>query len=708
MRNIRSVLVILAVTTLSACAASGTGYLCDPATEVCECETSANCPGGYWCDNLVCVAVNTGDPDAGPDGASSSDSEVVDAAVLKGFAEPCMDKGECESHICIFIGTGGFCSQSCQAGTCPEGYGCVGVLDAIEQGVVSDVCVMSGNQLCTVCESDSECNLFGDDLCLEGDNGLSYCSRDCAWADCPEGYTCEIVNVGGTDYDQCLPNSGSCDCNEDNTGITSPCVIPTTLGNDCPASRECLGASGWGTCEPPATTDDPDNAFVDADCDGIDGQISIAWFVATDGADTDPGTYQLPFRTIGHALGAASAGEHIYISDGTYNEAVTLKNGVSMWGGFSRTNNWERSTSYTVTIHNTILTSGSLVGVSGSGVSAPTVVGDLSITTGSTNQVGASNYALYCSGCTGLELWGLTIVSGAAGPGADGTVGGVGSNGSGGTGGNPGCCDCSSWGTGGGGGASACGRAGGTGGHGGDDCACAGQVGYAGTGGTAGGAGGSGGTTGGTGSNGNVGATGSIGTHGAGGSGGVVSGNYWVGEGGDVGDVGDDGNGGGGGGGGGGQGGFWVDDGAGNGGGGGGGGGCGGTSGTGGTAGGGSFGLFLVGCSGIALIDNDITSGNGGNGGVGRSGGSGGSGGTGGSGAGTCTGEVGRGGNGGGGGGGGQGGSGGGGAGGPSYSVYRHNTTVALTGNNLFFSSGGNGGTSPGNAGSVGATGTTN
>src|SRR5262245_16112439 len=44
-----------------------------------------------------------------------------DAPPGAGFGEPCTDNHQCESGICILVGTSGQCTQLC--GQCPSGYG---------------------------------------------------------------------------------------------------------------------------------------------------------------------------------------------------------------------------------------------------------------------------------------------------------------------------------------------------------------------------------------------------------------------------------------------------------------------------------------------------------------------------------------------------------------------------------------------------------
>src|SRR5689334_10461668 len=102
---------------------------------------------------------NGGSAGSGGSSGSSGSGGSIDAPVipdagidglpLKDFGEPCGDKSECMSNICIFVGAGGICSRLCGGGTCPMGYGCFGVLGAIDPGVVSDVCVPASTRLCT-------------------------------------------------------------------------------------------------------------------------------------------------------------------------------------------------------------------------------------------------------------------------------------------------------------------------------------------------------------------------------------------------------------------------------------------------------------------------------------------------------------------------------------------------------------------------------
>src|SRR5688572_20997609 len=101
----RVVLVLLGGAFLFACASSKpSGNNCDPASESCSCDDATPCPAGFVCDDVSSTCVTDVDaPTVDPTDAPTD-------APLKGFGEPCLDKGECASNICIFVGTGGRCT----------------------------------------------------------------------------------------------------------------------------------------------------------------------------------------------------------------------------------------------------------------------------------------------------------------------------------------------------------------------------------------------------------------------------------------------------------------------------------------------------------------------------------------------------------------------------------------------------------------------
>jgi len=477
------------------------------------------------------------------------------------------------------------------------------------------------------------------------------------------------------------------------------------------------------------------------------------------------GSGNSPCRTVKAGLDEAVAlGRHkVLVADGLYGEAVALRDGIDLLGGY-RADTWERHLSSTLTTLRAPVGAGSVKTVTALGLTKPTLLEGFVIQGQSAFTPGASSYAVWIVNTGAVLSLRANLVQGGAGGAAtpadggfDGTDGVGGQAGEGtiattvstksacdglaetpgnqGSAGDGGQRTCGGDAVGGGAGAGAecpsnntrqpTGAAGlaadsgpggaGTGGAGGFDRVSS----NCGTFGTAGeSAEGLAGRNGGRGQNGSAGTGCPVAV-----AGGSVAGNEWAGASGTSGGAGTNGGGGGGGGAGGGA---DVtacsgspDDCLGGSGGGGGSGGCAGLPGVGGGAGGGAFAIFVSFSAASAslpvLTDNTLVRGYGGNGGDGGNGGAGGLGGDGGEGglvSGRWDYAMGNGGRGGQGGDGGHGGGGGGGCGGVSYALYVSNASVTPGWHttNTFSGgggggAGGGGGPSLGQSGAAGATG---
>jgi hypothetical protein len=433
----------------------------------------------------------------------------------------------------------------------------------------------------------------------------------------------------------------------------------------------------------PGAADLPELAFVDTNCDGIDGTEAKAVFVSPFGNDAAPGTKGAPKREINSALAvAAASSRYVLAAEGSYDRVVAVS-GIAVHGGYDRTS-WARSSTRITSIvgaPEAVLA----VGATGFLLQHVSVRGQ---------HAGASAYGIRAIDGSTLTLQRVVLLAGA---GAEGPPGARGATGLAGPNGGPG----NNRGRGGQPGLSNVGLSGGRGGDGNSDGA--GEAGGTGQVGTPGGAGGKAGNPG---KNGGIGQNGQDGAAGLRGQGGTAStalaASVWIGADGGRGFYGGFGRGGGGGGAGGAGSSIYLLNNPGAGGGGGGAGGAIGGRGEGGRAGGGSFGLYLY--NSTAVVEgSSIASGAGGAGGRGGNGGAGGPGGAGGfaepalSGIG-ATAKPGRGGDGGAGGRGGQGGAGGGGAGGPSIAVLKLGSVATLTSTTLAFGTAGAGG-APGTGG---------
>jgi plastocyanin len=505
------------------------------------------------------------------------------------------------------------------------------------------------------------------------------------------------------------------------TDLTNPMwqtvpITPTTVGN---RRQVVLTASSPDffrlDCTADGNQDQPDDNFVDNDCDGIDGNIASAIFVSPYGNDANPGTPGQPVLTIAQGLSNAQAAgkTQVYVAAGTYSvTTLNLVDGIWIFGAYSPYD-WSRSDSNITEIDST-----SSIAIAANNFTQTLVLDHLKIVSASATSNGGSSYGIFLNNASTVVVHGCTII---AGNGANGVAGSNGSNGATGVsdpnqnGGN-GCSSCNF---------GSCfqptpgdpgqaalgpcfGRNGGAGGNAGFGAASNGSDAGAGFGhgqcpggSGCGGAGGAGGGTaidspsGVDGGNGVAGANGAAGSDGSSGQENYLSTGYSGISGGN----GTDGSGGGAGGGGGGGGGVSQINGCqwyGGAGGGGGGAGCGGKGGSGGISGGASIGIYAWQTT-LFVNASAITTAGGGNGGNGGTGGSGGAGGTGGNG-GQRQADIqfaphvsGAGGRGGAGGNGANGGSAGGGPGGPSIGVLFGNT-FAISPQGTSFTIGGAGG----------------
>ena len=307
MTRIALILLACATLALASCASSTPVFIenCDPNTTTCNCDGDHPCPVGWNCIGGVCTGyAEAGGPDKGPavdlgPGNDGSQGDLVmeggapdqlfkpDMAKLP-FGSKCTDKKQCQSNICLCAGTGGICSKLCKGTVCPKGYNCFGVLGSVETGKVTEVCVPENNIMCTPCKTDKECSISLADKCIPYPDGSAYCGRDCSTVKgCPTGYSCTSVTIGGSSHNQCVPDSGACDCDKTKIGKTKACSIKTALGTTCAGAYKCEAKGwsggkslGWSACEAPSKTDEPDGKFEDKNCDGIDGDLQSGVFVA--------------------------------------------------------------------------------------------------------------------------------------------------------------------------------------------------------------------------------------------------------------------------------------------------------------------------------------------------------------------------------------------------------------------------------------------
>ena len=182
------------------------------------------------------------------------------------------------------------------------------------------------------------------------------------------------------------------------------------------------GGVADGGCQ---SDDEPDDGFLDSNCDGIDGEVGNAIFVdPLTGNDGYAGTRTSPKRTLRKALIAAAGGNKrdVYLSRGGYDEAaLTWTQAVSIYGGYDADAGWARSDSYVVTLD------GGAIGLTVLDVQAG-VLDRVSVRSARPNLPGAASIAVLVIDA-GVTFRHGTFAAGNGAPGAAGANGAAGSAG---------------------------------------------------------------------------------------------------------------------------------------------------------------------------------------------------------------------------------------------------------------------------------------
>ncbi len=225
------------------------------------------------------------------------------------------------------------------------------------------------------------------------------------------------------------------DCNllvDDNPG---PVLNPVQLGACEGKTQTCVQGTGWvpdySAVPLFGKPETPDANFQDENCDGIDGTLDAAVFVATTGTNyPDCGSRDRPCETVGWGLKRAVVLQKsvLYIKAGTYEESLDLVNGVNLYGGFDT--NWVRGPR-TVSGHETVIQGtapfpgGLATTLRAVGLTA--ALADLVLKApmvpAATGGYGVSTYVLHASSSANLTLDRVDLFASAGGAGPDGLDG---------------------------------------------------------------------------------------------------------------------------------------------------------------------------------------------------------------------------------------------------------------------------------------------
>ncbi|MBN1946857.1 MAG: hypothetical protein JW797_14380 [Bradymonadales bacterium] len=401
------------------------------------------------------------------------------------YCAPCTEDADCTSSpasACVPIADASdpenvstICGRDCSSdsifGTeCPQNFSCLpfdrGDLGIIEQCVpTSGSCTCINNPEgftvpCRVTIEDGEIN-------LEGDRGEVTCNgtRSCeggVFSECqlPEE-TCDgfdndcngriddpfrdlegryvADNHCGGCFSDCTatvyPNAtAACDLLDDQPRCVMVCIEEPDEPEGRGTYRDLFNGTDDGCeCRVLSWDDVPDGT--DANCDGVDGNVSVALFVSKIGTPSGPGTLDEPFDSIQSAIDAAAPGSgirDIYVASGVYSENLVLRGGVSVYGGYSLDFTYRDPLSNPTTIfgvqpdplNNEV---GTITATHIDNSVEPTTVSGFSIYGYDATTIGESSYAVYLKDCTdALTLDGNRIF---AANGANGGQGGRGDEG---------------------------------------------------------------------------------------------------------------------------------------------------------------------------------------------------------------------------------------------------------------------------------------
>src|SRR5262245_5257060 len=84
--------------------------------------------------------------------------------------------------------------------------------------------------------------------------------------------------------------------------LLTGCFFPSVPPDSVPSAENPapMPMPDGGSCAD--RPDEPDEMFLDTDCDGVDGKAAEALFVTPNGVDADKGTPEKPMKTLQAAL----------------------------------------------------------------------------------------------------------------------------------------------------------------------------------------------------------------------------------------------------------------------------------------------------------------------------------------------------------------------------------------------------------------------
>jgi hypothetical protein len=186
------------------------------------------------------------------------------------FGYPCEENSDCIHNFCVETWQGKKCSAPCVE-ECPvDGWSCSLIANSCPD--CQYICIPQFVHLCQPCKTNNDCStglVESGDRCIDYGPFGKFCGGECEVdIDCPSGYFCEEMDIGGDVLGQCVPESGVCQCSEIaiKKGLTTDCYEQNEFGT-CTGEKMCT-PTGLTECD--AATPAPETCNgADDDCNGL-------------------------------------------------------------------------------------------------------------------------------------------------------------------------------------------------------------------------------------------------------------------------------------------------------------------------------------------------------------------------------------------------------------------------------------------------------